>query len=80
MESLMPPSYSNIFMGDKEQQILNTSQYQPLLWFQFINDIDMEWVSTEQKVYVFIQLATATQVKNGIKFTDLYCKPVDKHQ
>ena len=88
-------------MGKLVKRILNSSLYQPLSGFRFIDDIDVKWDNTEQELNVFIKHAndahpsikstykifeskvtfidTATQVKDGTIFTDLYCKPADKH-
>ncbi|XP_071160966.1 uncharacterized protein [Mytilus edulis] len=102
MGTKMASSYANIFMGKLEQRILNSSLYQPLSWFRFIDDIDMKWDNTKQELNLFIQhandahpsikftyeisdskitfLDTTTRLRDGNIFTDLYCKPTDKHQ
>jgi hypothetical protein len=41
MGTKMAPSYANMFMGDLEERLLLSSLKQPLLWFRFIDDIDI---------------------------------------
>ena len=41
MGTKMAPSYANMFMGDLEERLLLSSLRQPLSWFRFIDDVDM---------------------------------------
>ncbi|XP_063416353.1 uncharacterized protein LOC134697996 [Mytilus trossulus] len=63
----MAPSYANIFMGKLEKQIIATSLSKPLSWFRFIDDVDMKWIESQQKLDDFIR--HANNAHHSIKFT-----------
>ena len=60
MGTKMAPSYANVFMGKLERQIISTSLFKPLSWFRFIDDVDMEWIESQQKLNAFIRHANNT--------------------
>ncbi|XP_071124035.1 uncharacterized protein [Mytilus edulis] len=67
MGTKMAPSYANIFMGRLEKQIIAASLSKPLSWFRFIDDVDMKWIESQQKLDDFIR--HANNAHHSIKFT-----------
>ncbi len=49
------PSYCNIFMALWEEQILNKNNYQPLVYFRFLDDIFMIWTHGIEKFNAFFE-------------------------
>ena len=41
--SRMATSYSNIFMGHLEQQLLSSQKHKPRVWWSYINDVFIIW-------------------------------------
>lgn len=67
MGTKMAPSYANIFMGELEERLLQTSPTQPLSWFRFIDDVDMKWVHSDEELQDFFN--HANNIHPSIKFT-----------
>ncbi|XP_063411202.1 uncharacterized protein LOC134694136 [Mytilus trossulus] len=67
MGTKMAPSYANIFMGKLEKHIISSSLSKPLSWFRFIDDVDMKWIESQQKLDAFIR--HANNAHQSIKFT-----------
>ena len=63
----MALSYANIFMGKLVKQIISTSLSKPLSQFRFIDDVDMKWIESQQKLDAFIR--HANNAHQSIKFT-----------
>ena len=54
----MATSYSNIFMGYLEQQLLSSRKHKPWVWWSYINDIFIIWTiwtSGEENLQYFIE-------------------------
>jgi hypothetical protein len=49
MGTTMAPSCANIFMGNLEKQIIQSSPQKPLSWSRVIDDIDMKWTESKEK-------------------------------
>ncbi len=49
------PSYCNIFLALWEEQILNKNNYQPFVYFRFLDDIFMIWTHGIEKCYAFFE-------------------------
>jgi hypothetical protein len=67
MGTKMAPSYANIFMGDLEERLLLSSLKQPLSWFRFIDDVDMNWIHSDKELDAFLEHANS--IHPSIKFT-----------
>ena len=39
MGTRMAPNYANLFMGDLEEEILDSYPLKPLVWYRYIDDI-----------------------------------------
>ena len=67
MGTKLAPSYTNLFMGDLEQNILAQSPLKPLVWWRYIDDIFMIWPHGEEKLNEFVNLLNSSH--ETIKFT-----------
>ena len=59
--------FANIFMAEKETQILRQSKHKPLEWIRYIDNIVSLWVTSKVEFLQFIQ--KANQFHPTIKFT-----------
>ena len=66
MRTPVAPTYSNIFMGWLEQQILDTFAHKPLIYLRYL-DIFMIWTHGKELLDKFI--VHANQFHPTIKFT-----------
>ena len=48
------PPYLCIFMDQVETQFLQTQQFQPLLWFRYIDDIFSIWTHGKEHLELFL--------------------------
>ena len=53
MGTRMAPQYANIFMSDLEQKFLEKSQYKPISYLRYIDDIFFLWTHGEDKLIDF---------------------------
>ena len=67
MGTKMAPSYANIFMGNLEKQLLESSIERPLSWYRFIDDVDMKWTQNDEELQNF--LSRDNNLHPSIKFT-----------
>lgn len=79
MGTPVAPTYSNIFMGLLEAQILNSFAEKPLIYLRYLDDIFIVWTHGRDKLNAFIQHAnnchptiqfTATVSDTSISFLD----------
>ena len=54
MGTRMTPSYTNIFMGKLERDLLQRSPLQPFVWWRYIDDIFAVWPHGEDNLIKFI--------------------------
>ena len=70
MGTKLAPSYANIFMGELEQKLIDSSPKEPFFWKRFIDDIFMIWTHGEEELHKFLEyLNTAHQQWNILKIT-----------
>ena len=67
MGTKMAPSYTNIFMGRFEKQLIQSVTPKPLSWLRFIDDIDMKWIHDRETLDAFLE--TANSFHPTIRFT-----------
>ncbi len=67
MGTPVAPTYSNIFMGWLEQQILDTFAHKPQIYLRYLNDIFIIWTHGKELLVNFI--VHANQFHPTIKFT-----------
>lgn len=67
MGTKMAPNYANIFMGELEKKLLNSSELQPFIWLRFIDDIFTIYRATEDEVTTHIEYLNSYHPT--IKFT-----------
>ena len=67
MGTKMAPSYTNIFMGRLEKQLLQSVRLKPFSWLRFIDDIDMKWIHGRETLEAFLE--TANSFHSTIRFT-----------
>ena len=66
----MAPSYSILFMGELEENILEKCELKPFIWWRYIDDIFMIWEHGEEKLKEF--LSFLNNCHPSIKFTYEY--------
>ena len=49
------PQYACIFMDQVETQFLQRQQFQPLVWFRYIDDIFFIWTHGEEYLELFLK-------------------------
>ena len=54
MGTQMAPTFTNIFMGKLERNILHQATHKPTVWWRFIDDIFAVWTHGEDKLIKFI--------------------------
>jgi hypothetical protein len=67
MGTTMSPSYANIFMGNLEKQIIQSSPQKPFSLSRLIDDIDMKWTDSKENLHCLFD--HANNVHPTIKFT-----------
>ena len=67
MGTPVAPTYSNIFMGWLEQQILDTFTHKPIIYLRYLDDIFIIWTHGKELLDQFI--THANQFHPTIKFT-----------
>ncbi|XP_071149216.1 uncharacterized protein [Mytilus edulis] len=67
MGTKMAPSFANIFMGSLEERILSNVPYKPLSWLRYIDDIDIKWNETAERLQEFLDFCN--NFHQSIKFT-----------
>ena len=50
----LSPPYACLFMDKFEASFLETQQFQPLVWFIYIDDIFFIWTHGEEKLKIFL--------------------------
>ncbi|XP_057308454.1 uncharacterized protein LOC130646297 [Hydractinia symbiolongicarpus] len=68
----MALSYANIFMGDLQEQFLESSVLKPLVWWRCIDNIFMLWQHGEDKLIKFLELLNSCHPT--IKFTHSFSR------
>ena len=63
----MAVSFANIFMAAVETEIMNRSDFNPLTWKRYINDVFSLWNINKEEINSFIELAN--NYHPTIKFT-----------
>ena len=61
------PHYANIFMAGLEEEIFSSTEFQPLLWLRYLDDIFCLWTDTIEKLKEFLEFLNAFH--SSIKFT-----------
>ena len=61
------PPYACLFMDKFEASFLETQQFQPLVWFIYIDDIFFIWTHGEEKLKIFLN--SLNEFDTCIKFT-----------
>ena len=83
MGTRVAPSLANLFMGRIEHQLLESSEFKPLIFLRFIDDIFLVWCHGEDSLARFIREAnsfhptikfTAETSKEQIAFLDTLIK------
>ena len=59
--------YANIFMAGLEEEIFSSTEFQPLLWLRYLDDIFCLWTDTIEKLKEFLEFLNAFHA--SIKFT-----------
>ena len=67
MGTQMAPSYANLFMGEFEQQFLQTQNKLPLVWWRYIDDVFAIWTHGVPCLNVFLR--ELNNYHTTIKFT-----------
>ena len=67
MGTLLAPSYTNIFIGHLEKQLLMLVPLKPHMWLRFTDDIDIQWRHGRKDLHEFLDNANAFH--KIIKFT-----------
>ena len=57
MGTRMAPNYANLFMGDLEEEILDSYPLKPLVWYRYIDDIFFIWTHGREELDKFLQHA-----------------------
>ena len=81
------PSYCNMFMTLCEEQILTKNNYQPFVYFRFLDDIFMIWTHEIEKFNAFFEsmnshhssiklLATISDKQNNFLDTTIFKKSI----
>ncbi len=66
------PAFANIFMSEFEEKFVYTYHIQPLVWFQFIDDIFSIFVCSRQEIETFLGDLNSRKLpisKQSIRFT-----------
>ena len=59
MGTKMAVSFANIFMAVVETEIINQSQFNPLTWKRYIDDVFSLWNINKEEINSFIELANS---------------------
>ena len=57
MGTRMAPNYANLFMGDLEDEIMQSYPLKPLVWFRYIDDIFFIWTHGREELNKFLKHA-----------------------
>ena len=71
----MAPSYANIVMAEFEQKVLNRSDYLPIAYWRFIDDVFMVWTHGPAKLDEFLDLLNSEH--RSLQFTADYSHSVN---
>ena len=55
MGTRMAPNYANLFMGELEQELLDTYPKKPLVWYRYIDDIFFVWTHGREELDKFLK-------------------------
>ena len=55
MGTRMAPNYANLFMGDLEQELLETYPKKPLVWYRYIDDVFFIWTHGREELDKFLE-------------------------
>ena len=67
MGTRMALSYANIFMGDLEENLLNSADKRPDIWWRYIDDVFVIWPFGERCLMEFLNYINS--IHPTIKFT-----------
>ena len=59
MGTKLAVSFANIFMATVETEIINQSQFNPLTWKRYIDDVFSLWNINKEEINSFIELANS---------------------
>ena len=87
------PTYACIFMDEIETNFIQNQEFQPVVWFRYIDDVFFIWIHGPDKLVSFMTEFTYESNKKNITFlelnvslsgnklpADLHIKSTDKHQ
>ena len=61
------PAYANLFMSSLEEDVLNSCEVKPWIWYRYIDDVFFIWTHGEEKLYSFVEYTNSYY--QAIKFT-----------
>ena len=61
------PPYSILFMGELDEEIIRVSEFEPYLWWRYIDEIFILWWYNEDKLILFND--KTKKVHSSVNFT-----------
>ena len=53
------PAYSNLFMSSLEEDMLNSYEFKPWIWYRYIYDVFFIWTHGEEILFCFVEYITS---------------------